>query len=90
MFRRNRENSTRPCKRRNTMTCCCLLRPFDAATPDDLSDASQAAMRRQYLLTVLRAGAAAKRIDRRLKHNLGYRLVKRVLQGPPRQAAHHH
>jgi L-ascorbate metabolism protein UlaG (beta-lactamase superfamily) len=66
------------------------LRPFDAATPDDLSDTSQASMRRQYLLTVLRAGAAAKRIDRRLKHNLGYRLVKRVLQGPPRQAAHHH
>jgi L-ascorbate metabolism protein UlaG (beta-lactamase superfamily) len=66
------------------------LRPFDAATPDDLTDSSQASMRRQYLLTVLRAGAAAKRIDRRLKHNLGYRLVKRVLQGPPRQAAHHH
>jgi L-ascorbate metabolism protein UlaG (beta-lactamase superfamily) len=66
------------------------LRPFDAATPDDLGDSSQAAMRRQYLLTVLRAGAAAKRIDRRLKGNLGYRLVKRVLQGPARAAAHHH
>ena len=66
------------------------LRPFDAATPDDLTESSQATMRRQYLLTVLRAGAAAKRIDRRLKHNLGYRLVKRVLKGPARVAAHHH
>ena len=46
------------------------LRPLDAATTDDLTDASQASMRRQYLLTILRAGAAAKRIDRRLKHNL--------------------
>ena len=67
------------------------LRPFDAATPDDLTESSQASMRRQYLLTVLRAGAAAKRIDRRLKHNLGYRLVKRVLQrGNAQPAAHHH
>ena len=67
------------------------LRPFDAAGPADLTDASQPAMRRRYLLTVLRAGAAAKRIDRRLKNNLGYRLVKRVLQrggSPP--AVHHH
>jgi hypothetical protein len=67
------------------------LRPFDAAGPADLADTSQAAMRRRYLLTVLRAGAAAKRMDRRLKNNLGYRLVKRVLQrggSPP--AVHHH
>lgn len=67
------------------------LRPFDAASPSDLTDASHAAMRRRYLVTVLRAAATAQRIDRRLKHNLGYRLVKRVLQrGTPRAAAHHH
>jgi L-ascorbate metabolism protein UlaG (beta-lactamase superfamily) len=67
------------------------LRPFDSAGPADLTDASQAAMRRRYLLTVLRAGATAKRLDRRLKNNLGYRLVKRVIQGrAPRPAAHHH
>ena len=67
------------------------LRPFDAAGPADLTDTSQAAMRRRYLLTVLRAGATAKRLDRRLKNNLGYRLVKRVIQGrAPRPAAHHH
>lgn len=67
------------------------LRPFDAAGPSDLTDASQPAIRRQYLLTVLRAGAAAKRIDRRLKNNLGYRLVKRVLQGgATRPSTHHH
>jgi L-ascorbate metabolism protein UlaG (beta-lactamase superfamily) len=67
------------------------LRPFDSAGPADLTDASPAAMRRRYLLTVLRAASTAKRIDRRLKNNLGYRLVKRVLQrGTPRPAAHHH
>ncbi|MGH9202690.1 MAG: MBL fold metallo-hydrolase, partial [Vicinamibacterales bacterium] len=67
------------------------LRPFDAAGPADLTDASQPAMRRRYLLTVLRAGATAKRLDRKLKNNLGYRLVKRVIQGrAPRPTAHHH
>lgn len=66
------------------------LRPFDSAGPADLTDASPAALRRRYLLTVLRAGATARRLDRRLKHNLGYRLVKRVIQGAPRPAAHHH
>lgn len=67
------------------------LRPFDSAGPADLTDASQAAMRRRYLLTVLRAGATAKKLDRRLKNNLGYRLVKRVIQGrAPRPAAQHH
>jgi L-ascorbate metabolism protein UlaG (beta-lactamase superfamily) len=66
------------------------LRPFDAAEPDDLTDSAQAAIRREYLLTVLRTGAAAKKIDGRLKHNLGYRLVKRVLSRRSSLPAIHH
>ena len=66
------------------------LRPFDSAGLADLTDASQPAMKRQYLLTVLRAGVAAKRIDRRLSSNIGYKLVKRALRGSVRSTAHHH
>jgi L-ascorbate metabolism protein UlaG (beta-lactamase superfamily) len=67
------------------------LRPFDSAGPADLSDASHPAVRRRYLKTVLRAGAAARRLDRRFAQNLGYRLVKRILQRrAPQPAAHHH
>jgi hypothetical protein len=66
------------------------LRPFDAADPADLVDSRRAEMRRKYLLTFLRAGAAAKRMDIRLKQHLPYRAVKRIFFTPPDYTAHHH
>jgi len=66
------------------------LRPFDAAEPADLLNNTRSTMRREFLVTLLRAGAAANRIDLRLKKHLPYRAFKRMLFTPPDYSAHHH
>jgi L-ascorbate metabolism protein UlaG (beta-lactamase superfamily) len=66
------------------------LRPLDALEPSDLAGGAAADLRRRMLLNWYRVGVGAHRLDRRLRKNLAYRALKRLVSGPPRAAAHHH
>jgi hypothetical protein len=66
------------------------LRPLDALEPADLAGGAGADLRRTMLLNWYRVGVGAHRLDRRLRKNLAYRAIKRLVSGPPRAAAHHH
>jgi hypothetical protein len=66
------------------------LRPLDALEPQDLAGGAAADLRRRMLLNWYRAGVGAHRLDRKLRTNLAYRALKRLVSGPPRAVAHHH
>lgn len=66
------------------------LRPFDYIDAPDLNGGIRSRAWRQYLIAVVRASAAARRLDRRLGGNLGYRLVKRLLRRDSGRTTQHH
>jgi L-ascorbate metabolism protein UlaG (beta-lactamase superfamily) len=66
------------------------LRPLDALEPQDLAGGAASDLRRRMLLNWYRVGVGAHRLDRKLRANLAYRALKRLVSGPPRAVAHHH